>query len=136
MLTYLLKLALAEALRAAGAQCVFISRAHPGHLLELIRLRGFAVTALSAELLQPPANKQVVCERSQESVHSSWLGCDWKIGAEAMIKAAAEWSPDGIDWLVIHSQCFPCVNCFFSKFRHRQNGAHQVLPICLTQIGS
>jgi len=37
-------LTLAEALRANGAQCHFISRVHPGHLLELIRQRGFAIT--------------------------------------------------------------------------------------------
>jgi UDP-2,4-diacetamido-2,4,6-trideoxy-beta-L-altropyranose hydrolase len=94
-------LTLADALRAAGAQCLFISRAHPGHLLELIRQRGFAVTALPAELLQPPANTQVVSERSKEPVHASFLGCDWQTDAEETIKAAAQWLPDGIDWLVV-----------------------------------
>jgi len=74
-------LTLADALRAAGARCLFVSRLHPGHLLELIRQRGFAVTALPAELLQLPANTQVVSERSKEPFHVSWLGCDWQTDA-------------------------------------------------------
>jgi UDP-2,4-diacetamido-2,4,6-trideoxy-beta-L-altropyranose hydrolase len=94
-------LTLAEALRGVGAQCLFISRALPGHLLELIRQRGFAVTALPAERLQPSANTEVVSERSKEWAHASWLGCDWRTDAEETIKAVAQYLPAGIDWLVV-----------------------------------
>ena len=75
-------LTLAEALRANGAQCHFISRAHPGHLLELIRQRGFAVTALPVELPITPVDIQVASDRPEEPVHAPWLGCDWQTDAE------------------------------------------------------
>lgn len=39
-------LTLADALRARGANCRFISRAYPGNLIENIRRRGFAVNVL------------------------------------------------------------------------------------------
>ena len=40
-------LTLADALTAQGAQCHFISRAHHGHLLELIRQRGYKAEPFS-----------------------------------------------------------------------------------------
>ena len=71
-------LTLADALTAQGAQCHFISRSHPGHLLEIIRQRGFDFTALPAELSAPPAaNIQTVGESAKEPVHAAWLGSDW-----------------------------------------------------------
>jgi UDP-2,4-diacetamido-2,4,6-trideoxy-beta-L-altropyranose hydrolase len=94
-------LTLAEALRANGAQCRFISRAYPGHLLGLIRQRGFAVTALPVELPPPPANTQVVSERPKEPPHAPWLGCDWQTDAEETVKAAEQLFPEGVDWLVV-----------------------------------
>ena len=51
-------LTLADALEAQGANCHFISREHRGHLLELIRQRGHAVTVLPAELPQPVVDKR------------------------------------------------------------------------------
>lgn len=89
-------LTLADALAAQGAQCHFISRAHPGSLFELIRQRGFAVTALPAEL--SPANTQVVSRRAKEPVHAPWLGCDWKTDAEQTRAILATVQPD---WLVV-----------------------------------
>jgi UDP-2,4-diacetamido-2,4,6-trideoxy-beta-L-altropyranose hydrolase len=91
-------LTLAEALRADGAQCHFISRAHTGHLLELIRQRGFAVTALPVELPPPPANWQVASKRPKEPVHAPWLGCDWQTDAEQTRAVLAKLQPD---WLVV-----------------------------------
>jgi UDP-2,4-diacetamido-2,4,6-trideoxy-beta-L-altropyranose hydrolase len=91
-------LTLAEALRAHGAQCHFISRAHPGHLLELIRKRGFAVNALPAELSPPPANTQVVSERPNEPAHAPWLGSDWQTDAEETGAIVESLRPD---WLVV-----------------------------------
>jgi UDP-2,4-diacetamido-2,4,6-trideoxy-beta-L-altropyranose hydrolase len=91
-------LTLAEALRANGAQCHFISRAHSGHLLELIRQYGFAVTALPEELLPPPANTQSASELSKEPAHATWLGCDWQTDAEQTRLILAKLQPD---WMVV-----------------------------------
>lgn len=41
-------LTLADALKAQGATCIFICRAHPGHLLDLVRERGYEAKALPA----------------------------------------------------------------------------------------
>jgi UDP-2,4-diacetamido-2,4,6-trideoxy-beta-L-altropyranose hydrolase len=90
-------LTLADALTTQGAQCHFISRAHPGHLLDLICQRGFAVTALPVELPLPPANTQVASERPKEPVHAPWLGCDWQTDAEQTRSVLVKLKPD---WLV------------------------------------
>jgi UDP-2,4-diacetamido-2,4,6-trideoxy-beta-L-altropyranose hydrolase len=91
-------LTLAEALRATGAQCHFISRAHPGHLLELIRERGFAASVLPAESSQAPANTQVASDRPEELVHAAWLGCDWQTDAQQTSAVLVQLQPD---WLVV-----------------------------------
>jgi UDP-2,4-diacetamido-2,4,6-trideoxy-beta-L-altropyranose hydrolase len=91
-------LTLAEALRANGAQCHFISRAHSGHLLELIRQRGFVVTALPVELPPLPANTTVASEHAKEPAHAPWLGCDWQTDAEKTRAILAKLQPD---WLVV-----------------------------------
>jgi UDP-2,4-diacetamido-2,4,6-trideoxy-beta-L-altropyranose hydrolase len=91
-------LTLADALKAQGAQCHFISRAHIGHLLEVIRQRGFAVTALPAELSPSLANTQVASERPKELAHAPWLGCDWQTDAEQTRAVLVKLQPD---WLVV-----------------------------------
>lgn len=91
-------LTLAEALRANGAQCHFISRAHSGNLLELIRERGFAVTALPVERPLPTSNTQVASERFKEPVHTPWLGGDWQTDAEQTRAIVETMHPD---WLVV-----------------------------------
>jgi UDP-2,4-diacetamido-2,4,6-trideoxy-beta-L-altropyranose hydrolase len=91
-------LTLADALKAQGAQCHFISRAHAGHLLELIRQRGFAVTALPVELHQPSTSSQVVNAPVQEPAHARWLGCDWQTDARQTGTILASLQPD---WLAV-----------------------------------
>ena len=99
-------LTLAEALRARGAQCHFIGRAHPGHLMELIRLRDFAATSLPAELPSMPhsvppsmlANTKVSRTQAKTPAHALWLGCDWQTDAEQTLAIAEKLQPD---WLVI-----------------------------------
>ena len=91
-------LTLAEALRAHGEQCHFIGRAHPGHLLELIRQCGFPVTALSVELPLPPTNTTVASEYAKEPAHAPWLGCDWQTDAEQTRAIVEKLQPD---WLVV-----------------------------------
>lgn len=87
-------LTLADALKAQGAQCHFISREHPGHLLEVIRQRGHAVTAL-------PAGKPSFATANDpvpQPAHAAWLGCDRQTDAQQTGAILADLQPD---WLVV-----------------------------------
>lgn len=91
-------LTLADALKAQGAQCHFISREHPGHLLEVIRQRSFTVTGLPAALPLPSAATQDPSKHAKEPVHAAWLGCDWPTDAQQTSATLANLQPD---WLVV-----------------------------------
>jgi len=82
-------LTLATALRARGASCHFVSREHEGHLIELVRQRGFEVTALACE--HAPVT-------GGGPAHASWLGCAWEIDAEQTRALVTTLKPD---WLVL-----------------------------------
>lgn len=90
-------LTLAEALRARGAQCHFISRAHPGHLFDTIRQRGFTVTALPAGLPPPHTNVPAGIAPALQLAHATWLGCDWQTDAAQTGAILATLQPD---WLI------------------------------------
>jgi len=95
-------LTLADALKAQGADCHFISREHPGHMLEVIRQRGYKVNSLVADV-QPAqeAIKNVVSESSspqQEPAHVAWLGSDWQTDAQETAVILVSLQPD---WLVV-----------------------------------
>lgn len=90
-------LTLADALKAQGAECHFISRKLPGHLLEVIHQRGFDVTALSAEQA-PSSNTFVVRDCADEPAHAPWLGCDWRADAQQTRAILTILQPD---WLVV-----------------------------------
>lgn len=88
-------LTLADAVRAHGAGCDFICREQPGHLMELIRARGFPVHEL------PPCETSQQGQDGDETVgpaHSTWLGCDWSIDAKQTSEVLASLNPD---WLVV-----------------------------------
>jgi UDP-2,4-diacetamido-2,4,6-trideoxy-beta-L-altropyranose hydrolase len=88
-------LTLADALRAQGAQCHFICRAHPGHLMEVIRQRGYRVHSLSV----PVQQAQVAIKNLQpEPVHAAWLGSTWQSDAQETAAILADLQPD---WLVL-----------------------------------
>lgn len=99
-------LTLADALTAQGAQCHFISREHPGHLLEVIQQRGYMANRLAALDLpaQPaikiiaPSSQKSSEEQSQALAHAAWLGCDWQIDAQQTGAVLAKLQPD---WLVV-----------------------------------
>jgi len=91
-------LTLADAFKAQGVQCHFISRAHPGHLMELIRQRGFSVTVLPLELSTQSATTETACEDAKEPVHAPWLGCDWQVDAQQTREALDKLNPE---WLVV-----------------------------------
>lgn len=83
-------LTLATALRARCASCHFVSREHDGHLIELVRQRGFEVTALAAG--HGPATV------GDRPAHVSWLGCAWESDAEQTRALVTALKPD---WIVL-----------------------------------
>lgn len=99
-------LTLADALKAKGAQCHFISRAHPGHLQQVIHQRGYKVNSLAA-----PVNKESDAikssaavpqeswqSQSNEPAHAAWLGSSWQTDAQETAAVLASLQPD---WLVV-----------------------------------
>lgn len=99
-------LTLADALRVRGAQCYFISRAHPGHLLYLISQRGYKVNGLVAPVQQPqaaiktiaPTEQDIQSHQSPEPAHAAWLGSTWQADATDTAAVLASLQPD---WLVV-----------------------------------
>jgi len=89
-------LTLADALAARGANCQFISRAHPGNLIEFVRSRGYTVHALS----EPPAPADALHpgDEAQPPIHSHWLGATQAQDAEACAPILADIQPD---WLIL-----------------------------------
>lgn len=89
-------LTLADALAARGANCQFISRAHPGNLIELVRSRGYIVHALP----ESPAGIEadLRADPAQSVAHSHWLGVTQAQDAEACAPILADLQPD---WLIM-----------------------------------
>jgi len=99
-------LTLAEALTARGAQCFFVSRAHPGNLISTIEQRGFKVNGLSATVQQAQATIKSIAstapDRQQQQLpepsHAAWLGATWQADAIGTAAVLASLQPD---WLVV-----------------------------------
>jgi UDP-2,4-diacetamido-2,4,6-trideoxy-beta-L-altropyranose hydrolase len=99
-------LTLADALRGKGALCHFISRAHPGHLMEVIRHRGYMVSSLVAPVQRAQAaikngSTTVQDRRSnqlQKPAQAAWLGSTWETDAQETAAVLASLQPD---WLVV-----------------------------------
>ena len=95
-------LTLSDALKARGAQCHFISRVHPGHLLEAIHQRGYKVNSLVAPVIRAQeATKTIaidVPDIQQEPAHAAWLGSTWQADAQETAAILARLQPD---WLVV-----------------------------------
>ena len=88
-------LTLATALTESGASCVFVCRAHEGHLIDFITSRGFAVVALPAKAgdrAQPPD--------PQAPPHAHWLGVHWSEDVDETRAALAAMDAP-FDWLVV-----------------------------------
>lgn len=85
-------LALARELAAMGAQCRFICREHPGHLLSHVQACGFEAIGLapSAEPAPRPGHG--------EPAHAEWLGASWRSDAE-QTRLALQDQPT--DWLIV-----------------------------------
>ena len=84
-------LTLAEVLREHGANCCFICRDHPGHLINEIEQRGFEVEVL-------PYDGNWVAINAKQPFHAEWLGDDWETDAEQTKVVAGETTAD---WLVV-----------------------------------
>lgn len=82
-------LTLADALRGQGAECHFICREHPGHLMALIAERGYPVHSLG----EPAAVAAV-----GTLAHAQWLGCSQEQDAS---DCAALLPSLRADWLVV-----------------------------------
>lgn len=99
-------LTLADVLRAQGAQCHFISRAHPGHLMEVIRQRGYIINCLESPVKQAQAAIRNIAATVQdaqqnsphEPAHAAWLGSTWQADAQETAALLASLQPD---WLVV-----------------------------------
>jgi len=80
-------LSLADELKALGANIIFISREHPGHLSDLIQKRGHDVALLSEPGLEfLPAQNDVV--------HAKWLGVSWHQDAKETLQIMGNTQPD------------------------------------------
>lgn len=84
-------LTLADVLRAAGVDCHFISREHPGHLFAQIIQRGHGISML-------PAGSDSCDEEVSGPVHARWLGVGWADDAKQTCEALVDL---GADWLVV-----------------------------------
>ena len=88
-------LTLAEALREHGVECHFICRLLSGHLLDFIRQRGFAVSALA------PCESEISVPEdgaAPQPLHANWLECDWMTDARQTSEILTVIRPD---WLVL-----------------------------------
>lgn len=90
-------LTLADALAAHGAECVFICRAHPGNLLDLIRSKGHTAYALPITVAVG-ANSFATEITPQSPAHSHWLGATQSEDAAACATILAKLQPD---WLIV-----------------------------------
>lgn len=90
-------LTLADALLAAGIQCHFICRAHPGSLIEQIRQLGFPVSVLPAPAIAevPHIDGPGV---SSQPIHAAWLGVDWSTDSEQTKVCLGD---TVVDWLIV-----------------------------------
>ena len=83
-------LCLGEALKKQGADVLFISRALPGNLNDLVRQKGFALEEL--EFIPNQFNKNKLS-------HASWLGESWDRDASQTIEILKKMG--SFDWLVM-----------------------------------
>lgn len=85
-------LTLANALRHKGAHCIFVSRAHQGHLLNLVKQHGHDAIALVASATD------VTSPQPNAPTHAAWLGVHWFTDANETQHAIGAQTAD---WLVV-----------------------------------
>lgn len=89
-------LTLANELRERGAECRFICREHPGHLIDQIEARGFPVLRLPvfAEIHGRPQKSGIF----PRTAHHEWLGNSPEQDAE---ECARDLAASPVDWLIV-----------------------------------
>jgi len=88
-------LTLAKALKERGAECAFIGREHPGHMLDLIEKEGFTCHCLSAS--QPSSMFGHILD-NDISGYASWLGVTTEQDVNDCLQIIKQSQPD---WLVV-----------------------------------
>jgi len=88
-------LTLADELRADGADCRFVCRAIPGNLIDLIRQRGFTVSALSTAFSTDENKDRFV---GPQSTYAAWLGVTSYTDAAQTITSIGDAM---VDWLIV-----------------------------------
>ncbi|MFJ1338375.1 UDP-2,4-diacetamido-2,4,6-trideoxy-beta-L-altropyranose hydrolase [Pseudomonas caricapapayae] len=86
-------LTLADALKAEGAECHFICREHPGHLLDLIRSKGFIGHSLDAD-----GSSSLKDQIELQPAYAGWLGATQAQDSASCSEILARIAPD---WLVV-----------------------------------
>lgn len=81
---------LADALTHKGAECHFLCREHPGHLINLVRGKGHVVHVL-------PCGPERPIDRDAPA-HASWLGATQKLDAQVCLHILQALQPD---WLIV-----------------------------------
>lgn len=89
-------LTLATALKAAGLECHFICREHPGNLLDLIRDKGFKAYSLS--LSDCAAGNDSQHSQTAQAIHAHWLGTSQYKDAKDCVPILEVLKPD---WLIV-----------------------------------
>lgn len=90
-------LTLASALKQKGAEVLFVSREHPGHMCEEMSLRGFAVARM------PVMSDRQADDRTSEvglPDHAHWLGASWKQDADETREVINK-TFGTTDWLIV-----------------------------------
>lgn len=90
-------LTLADALTAKGAQCHFICREHPGHLIDFIRSKGYLVNVLPLATTED-ADAETTGQVTAGTSHAGWLGATQMQDAGACAPMLAALRPD---WLIV-----------------------------------
>jgi len=90
-------LTLAMALKRKGAEVLFVSREHPGHLCEEMSASGFAVARMSVMSKRQADN---TASEVDLPVHAHWLGASWKQDAEETQEAINK-TFGTTDWLIV-----------------------------------
>ena len=86
-------LTLADELKKRGANTLFVTRAHPGNMADVIRSREHNIKMLPAATIQyVPVTNDVA--------HALWLGVSWTQDAEETFKLLVG---EDVDWLIVDS---------------------------------
>lgn len=86
-------LTLADELTRQGHECLFVCRAHPGHLGDLILSKDYDLRLLPAAT----DNQNCLANRSVED-YSRWLGVPWQDDANQTLEVISSLA---LDWLIV-----------------------------------